>query len=505
MSACRASVVVALLLVPVALPGQSYRMRVEMRGQTAGFQGVRLDSIPAADTLTGPGGGPVSPDGFAVECVGASSYCLFFRPGSAIRTTPITALADVSAWGFGVAGLSVHGTLRASGDLASANAWPGTDPGLQLLTGYVEYATARVTARGGRQVRASRLGTAGFDGVGVTVRELARGLELEGWGGWGLELATALPVTSPALNPLNDFQPRRRQLVAGASAAWTGAPGSATIEYEREVDPGTKHFVAERLALQAVGRVVAGITLTAGADYDVAAGAWGSAEGAVEYARGGVRAAAGVRRYKPHFELWTIWGAFSPVAYHAVQGNVALRAGSRAWLRGRVERYAFEASDAAAPLVAAEDDGWRWDAGVSVRPGVAWTLDVGAQADHGPGAASRGLSGSVTWSPPERGYDITLHAATLARPLEFRYSDAELFVVGLEADLEPSERMRVSLGLARYGETRERPDAAAFDFTQVRASVRIALLFGHADDLGRLPPAVRTMPGGRAARGGGDQ
>ena len=38
-----------------------------------------------------------------------------------------------------------------------------------------------------------------------------------------------------------------------------------------------------------------------------------------------VTALVGARQYRPHFDLWTIWGAFSPVPYHAVNGSVWVR------------------------------------------------------------------------------------------------------------------------------------------------------------------------------------
>jgi len=56
------------------------------------------------------------------------------------------------------------------------------------------------------------------------------------------------------------------------------------------------------------------------------------------------------------------------------------------------------------------------------------------------------------------------------------------------------------LDASRYAESRRRPDAAAFDWDQLRCSARVVLLFGSAADLTTLPPAVRRMPGGRAAR-----
>jgi hypothetical protein len=48
-----------------------------------------------------------------------------------------------------------------------------------------------------------------------------------------------------------------------------------------------------------------------------------------------------------------------------------------------------------------------------------------------------------------------------------------------------------------YDEERDRPDAAAFDWTQWRLSAGVTVLFAHGGDLENLPPAIRRMPSGR--------
>jgi opacity protein-like surface antigen len=490
------------LAVPIsggALAAQGYRLRVDTRLQAVGYRGVQLDSIPASDTVTGPGGGPATSDGFAVHCSSAASYCTYFRPGPVRHGGPLVTSADLTLWGFGARGLSAHATARAGVDLGGADAWPGTDPAVQLLSGYVEYAVERVTARAGRQVAISRLGTTGFDGAAVTLRDGRRGLEASAYAGWGLARGVALPVTSPALNPLDDFQPQRRQLVAGIGVGWSAPRADLRLDYQREVDPRSDYFVSERVGLSGAVRPAARWSVVGGADYDLAAGWWGSAEAALGYATRTVSASVGARRYRPHFDLWTIWGAFSPVPYRAVEGRLALRALPQVQLRARGERYRFDAAEAATPLVEAERSGWRGELGVTATPAPGWTVDAGYRGEFGPGAASLGASGSITYAPSGP-YSVTVHGAALDRPLEFRYNESALHLYGFEADAGPGPRLRLSLGASRYVEDRHRPDAAAFDWGQWRVTVGAVVLFGRGDDLGVLPPAVRRMPGGRAAR-----
>jgi hypothetical protein len=292
-----------------------YRLRLDAQLQAVSFRGLTPDSIAVADTIVGPGGGPATADGYAVTCLPGNAFCHYYRPGPVLRGIPLVTTADLTLWGFGVSGLSVRVSARAAGDLADARLWPGTTPRFQLVEGYVEYARQRAIARLGRQVVTSRLGYEGFDGGRLLLRDPHRGLELDGYLGWGLTSGTALPVTSPAVNPLSDFQPGRRQIVAGAGAGWENRWMELHADYLREVDPDVDYFVSERVGVQAVVRPpIEGVSLQGGSDWDLAMGLWGSGEASVNYSHSRVSATIGARRYRPHFALWTIWGAFSPLA-----------------------------------------------------------------------------------------------------------------------------------------------------------------------------------------------
>jgi hypothetical protein len=73
-------------------------------------------------------------------------------------------------------------------------------------------------------------------------------------------------------------------------------------------------------------------------------------------------------------------------------------------------------------------------------------------------------------------------------------------MVGFDGGVDVDERLRLSLGAMRYSEERQRPDAAAFDWTQWRITAGVVVLFSRGADLENLPPAVRRMPSGRNAR-----
>jgi len=483
---------VAGLALPAARPAlaQDYLLRLDARAQTVSYRGVRLDSIPIGQAVPAASGGLESPDGFAVSCAAGASYCQFYRPGPEQNGGPLVTTADLTAWGFGVPGLSLHANARLGLDLGDSDVWPGTNPATQLHEAYAEYATDRFTGRLGRQTERGRLGYTGFDGGRATWRLPAAGLSASAYGGLGLSRGSALPVTSAALNPLDDFQPRERQLVVGAGVEWQADLVEARAEYQREVDRDTRNFVSERAALSATFRPLLGWSLTGGAEYDFSREWFGTADLSLRHTRERVGGAVGIRRYRPYFDLWTLWGVFSPVPYSAYNGSLWVTPVRGLELRAGGERYRYDESGALTPLVSEEREGWRWNAGAGYAAGSRWSADLGYHAEFGPGAASRGWEASVSWRATVA-LTLTAEAGHLARPLEFRYSDASLDWGGLSAELRPSDRLRLTAGLVRYQEDRRRPDAAEFDWSQTRLRAGLSWLLGSSADRMPLPPARR--------------
>jgi hypothetical protein len=298
---------------------------------------------------------------------------------------------------------------------------------------------------------------------------------------------------------LDDFQPARRQLVAGIGAGINTRPIDLRADYVREVDPRSDYFVSERVGIQWMVRPgVTGVAMSGGADYDLAAGWWGSAELRADYAGPWGDASIGVRRYRPHFELWTIWGAFSPVPYRALHGHVGIHPFPWLRLRARGERYQFDDADVATPLVRVERDGWRWEVGGTVTPTPRWTVDAGYHAEFGPGAAGAGIGASLTVAPT-RSLRVVLYGSDLDRPLEFRFGEAGVQVYGADIRVTLSGRVRAVLGLSRYVERRNRPDAGTFDWNQVRVTAGVAVDLGGGADGGALG-VIRRLPGGRMGR-----
>lgn len=325
-------------------------------------------------------------------------------------------------------------------------------------------------------------------------------LRLSAYGGWGLARGVALPVSSPVLNPLDDAQPRQRQAVAGASVEWEAASLNGRLSYQREWAPGTGDIISDRLGMEAVIEPIAGFRLTGGADIDVAAGWWGSAEATLAYVEPGGRGQIAIegRRYRPHFDLWTIWGAFSPVPYHALSGLLTLVPVQGLTIQGRGEIYEFEDSEAEIPLIDLVQKGWRWSGSASYSRDR-WGLRMGAHREHGPGAASTGFDGTLTIAPVSS-LSFSLHGGNLRRPLEFRIDDAKLWSYGGSVSLQLAPRFRGDVNVSKYDETRRRPDAAQFSWDQLRISVGATLTWGSDVARSGVPPAVFQIPTRKVGR-----
>jgi hypothetical protein len=440
--------------------------------------------------VVGANGGLETPDGRAVTCFASSAFCVFYLPGAKLQSVPVVTGADLTAWGLGAPGLSLRANARWSTDLNGGDHWPGTSPAVELLEAYAEYATATLTGRLGRQHESGRLGWSGFDGASVIVRPGRTGLELTGYGGWGLSRGADVPVTSPSLDPLGDFQLPERQVTAGAVAAWRGPAAELQAEYRREVDPSSDQFVSERAAFAAVLRPAPRFTVTGGADYDLAQGWWGSSDLTVRYDGPRLNADARVRRYRPFFELWTIWGAFSPIGYAAIDGSLSVAPIQRLRLRASGEHYWFDDTGAETGLAEFEHDGWRTSFSATAVPTASVILEGAFHEEFGPGASSRTWDARVSWQPrPELG--LALFGSTLMRPLELRFDEAHVDAIGLDAYYRVSDRLRLALSGAQYFEDRRRPDPGAFDWNQFRVQARVTWLLGTDPDQLRLPPAIR--------------
>ncbi len=500
------AMVAALGLAGWAAPlsAQGYRVRQDTRVQSLSVRGLTIDSVlrdsVRVSTVTG---GFETKDGYAVSCPGAATYCTFFRPGAVLRGSPVTGTAAVTLWGFGVPGLQVNLLARASGDLASTSWWPGTEPPVQLLEGYAAYSRGMVTAQLGRTHDANRLGWIGFDGAKLEVRPFGRALRVFGYGGRALARSYPLPVTSVDLNPLGDTLalPNRDQILLAGGFGWFFPAFEGRVLYQREDRRGVNATVSERVAVDWSLVPSFRVTLTGGGDYNLATAEFGKADLALNYLTTDrrLRFTVGGRRYRPYFDLWSIWGAFTPVAYSAGYGSAAWQATEGVEVRVRGEGYQFDNSGTATPLVDAQDNGWRGSLSASVLRFANWSLDAGYERQIGPGASSQTFEAAVTYRVTPA-FLVTADGARMVRPLEYRFDDARLWSYGVRLDYEAVQGLRVIADARGYSEERQRADAAAFSWSQLRLNLGVSMEFGSGSDSRRLHPAILRVPEGRRPR-----
>jgi hypothetical protein len=162
-------------------------------------------------------------------------------------------------------------------------------------------------------------------------------------------------------------------------------------------------------------------------------------------------------------------------------------------VRARWERYAFSPTETETPLVSVEDRGRRLGVGISYSPIATLNLDAGYREERGPGASSHGFEGTITFRPAAE-LSLVAYGSTLERPLEFRFQEASVNALGFDAEWWPIERIRLAVGAAHYAETRDRPDAAAFDWNQTRLMARVTLVLRSGTDAVPLPPALPPLP-----------
>src|SRR5690606_34143497 len=167
------------------------------------------------------------------------------------------------------------------------------------------------------------------------------------------------------------------------------------------------------------------VLLDGAADWDFAFGHVGKAHVTARAAfprLRGLSVEATARRYLPYFELWTIWGYFSPVAYH--EGE--LRARATPWAFASVSIFGGyrSYSDASAPVIFSplEDDGIRigGSARLTLPRGV--IIDGGYTMERGFGAFLSSGDLAVTFAPVPR-LTLTLDGSAFQQIEEFRVGE----------------------------------------------------------------------------------
>ncbi|MEO8333437.1 MAG: hypothetical protein ABI664_00595 [bacterium] len=467
---------VALLVLacPALLTAQGVRISGVTTVQLVELRQLVLDSLPAA-LVSGTGEWRTTADGVPALCVVASTYCAYERSGNRVSAAPILQDLTIAGWGWRE-GLSFHANVRARSQLGGTDGllYPRADDHFQVLDAYAELSRSELRGRVGRQWITSGLGSYAFDGANALWRRDA--VSLEGWGGRALVAGLNEPYTSTQLSAVDNLPPPEDGYLFGGRARFRPNPLSAVaVTYQRVLLSDRSGLYAERASLDASSREF-GLTADLGLNYDFATADWSEARLRVGTGLGHVVAySVEARHSRPYFELWTIWGAFSPVGFD--EGRAILDWSARGSpftlsLRGAYRQYA----DAGTAVMGLRTNGWR--AGGDVRWQGAGPLSAFGtyDVDIGSGAASTDVRTGARWDTSN---DLSFGAdlAVTQNIYEFRVGTGRIYGASVDGAVRISADVRLVGNFALYQHTLTN-GAAGPDWTQKRAALRFEWTMG---------------------------
>lgn len=473
---------------PSRAPAQGLRILGTTIARYLELRPVVDDSVPS-DSAIGTGSLRETSRGVVARCVDGEPWC-FYRRAADTRVTSLPLLQDLEATGWGLGqGLHAYAHVRVRASAGSdAAIWPQADDAFDLVAAYVDWERGRMHARAGRQYRSSGLGYVSFDGVASQIRVPWKGdaFAVDAWVGRSLVQGIHEPVTSSAISAVEDLAPERVGVVFGAAARWRPRPGlGLDVDYQREsrTDPW---LYAERISADGSARVGASGSVDGALELDLATGDFNEARLRAQHALGGplARAVGGrlaafaeVRRHRPFFELWTIWGAFSPVGFTEAAGGLAWTtadARGSATLDAGWRRY--EETHTGIDVLPMKSDGWRLGFGADWRATPTWVAHGAWRTEIGFGAARTDGELGARWQRDDDAW-IGAMATVFQSVFEFKVGTGRVAGFGLDGGWRLRDDLRVAGDLALY-QHRYRDLAPATDWSQRRASVRLEWTVG---------------------------
>lgn len=469
-----AAALAAAALIAFSSPSSAQGVRATAV-TTARYVEVRpivRDTAPADSVVTLPDGS-FEYRGQPVFCT-PGLPCVFYRSLDVEHAIALVQDVDLTAWGLAVPGLSATAALRARTHLDGDFTWPRSEDHFDAIVAYAEYNRDLFRVRLGRQQILGGLGFTGFDGASVLVEPGTR-VALEAYGGRSLARALYEP-RNDALRGVEDFVPDRdAYLIGGFAEVQPIAGTTVALRYQREIWSDRSALLSERAALDVRTDALAPVSLTGAADWDFAFGRVGKAHVTARLPVGRVQLEATARRYLPYFELWTIWGFFSPVGYHEAEllASWRARADVTVWAGGGWRRY----EDAQAPIVFSriEDESKRISLGASWEPAATLTLMGEYQYETGFGAFLSAADVSARWLPHAR-VAATVVGTAFQQIEQFRVGEGYVLGGSAAVDVEVTPRASLGGGLSVYRQTYDnRPSSANWNQRRGWASLRLTV------------------------------
>jgi hypothetical protein len=372
------------------------------------------------------------------------------RPLSADSIAPaeVTSVAStndigLTAWGFGVEGLSFTTLLRARARGGSDLLWPRTDDQFDALLGYAQLVRGHVTARAGRQEIRSGLGFSAFDGGMVTVR--TQSLNLEAYGGRSLARGLREP-TNEALQGLESFVPDQSVRIIGGAAHLRVVRASFTGRYQREMLADGAGLASERASLDfnVIGQ---GLRVSGSMDWDYGNEELGKGHLTVSLPLfdGHWLVEATARRYVPYFQMSTIWGFFEPVSYSETTLRLGWSPTSTFGVWASGGRREYQETNSAVVIARMRDDGWRANVGARLALFDMWSFDGSYRLEIGPGSSLTSGDASVRFTPNDR-ISVAVSGTSFQQVDEFRVGEGRAVGGGLSFDLGITERITLAGG-----------------------------------------------------------
>ena len=467
-------VLLGLLALPAPTQAQGFNGRVRTYVSYLQIRDLVLDSLEEG-AVPGTGIQRTLPDGTAVTC--GEAYCQYFRSGPDLGVVPIILDAEANVW-TGITGLRAYVHLRGRGSEGDWRVvWPKMGEPFEMLTAYVEYGRSFYKVRAGRQWQTTGLGLYNYDGSSVALRYRNK-LDVELYG--GLSLVRGLNDThyNDLIVDVENLFPKEDAWLGGfhARVRPTGAlAGSFT--YQREEATRSGDVYSERIGASA-RLLLDWVTLDGELKYDLASSQMnlGKVRASIPLDQG-FRVSGEYRKYRPFFELWTIWGAFNPVGYNEVTGRVDWMTPTGtlgAYAFGSRRQYGDTYADSPDELPIT-DEAWRWGLGGRYSPRTDLVFTGEYRVDEGFGATRYGGDISAQKFFGRDTY-IALRGTAFETFSEFRVGSGEVYGGGIQGAI-PLGPARVNGGAMVYKHTHDdRP--SLLDLNQTRLNLTLEVPIG---------------------------
>ncbi len=414
-------------------------------------------------------------DGTRVTC--DEDWCRYFRSGSDVGMVPFLQDFQLNGWS-GIQGLRGYAHVRLRQPWGDGRYWPRMENEVEALAAYLEYRRSFYTVKMGRIWESTGLGFYNYDGGSLRL-DLPRRVEVNVYGGLALVRGLNELHHSELIGDVEPLEPREDAYLFGFHGRWRPTSRiSTSLTYQRESMTHAGDLYSERIAGTARVRLDVA-TVNAEVKYDLATETTNLAKLAISAPLPyGLKATGEVRRYAPFFQLWTIWGAFSPVGYDEVRTRVDwMSSTGRFSARGHwsYRMYGDTETSELVPSMEVSDDHYRM--GIGGRYLISEDLTVDGEYRHDVGFGASRSGGDVFLQKSfGAGKYVALKGTGFETFSEFGVGSGRILGGGVNGAM-PIGGARVQAGAMFYKHTQE-DQPQALDLNQARLNLILEIPIG---------------------------